>query len=299
MKTAFLFFASVLGSACAFGQDGAAAMAAQQAQQASQQAVQAAQQAMDQATITSQQTEITNLQIQQITANASSSGCPGPIIGAASQPAFSVKQGKIAAGTVVRIKSATHYAAIYYTTDGWTPTKASTRYTGPITINEETHFQAIAMGPNLLHSSVARVDYTVDAPAKTSVSKPPLVTDGTLRAGTTLRLVTSTELSSQTAQVGDKISLLLDQDVKVGDSIVIPKGTRVDGVLTVADPAAKYYVPGDLVFELHSLNVQGRSIPLTGGETLEGASARRPKEAVIEPGMVVSASVAADTPLKP
>jgi hypothetical protein len=299
MKAALLFFAFVLGSASASGQDDAAAMAMQQAQQASQQAIQAAQQAMDQATITSQQTAITNLQMQQAAANASSSGCPGPIIGAASQPTFSVKQGKVAAGTVVRIKSATHYAAIYYTTDGWAPTKASTRYTGPITINAKTHIEAIATGPNLLHSSIVRVDYTVDAPATASAPQAPLVTDGVLRAGTALRLVTNSEVSSQTAGVGDKIPLLLDQDVKVGDTVVAAKGTPVDAILTVADPAAKRTVPGDLVFEVHALNVHGVSIPLKGGETLEGEAGRKPKEAIIEPGMVVPVAVAANTSLKP
>lgn len=298
MKAALLLLASVLGSVYAFGQDDAAAMAMQQAQQASQQAMQAAQQATDQATITSQQIDITNLQMQQM-AVASSSGCPGPIIGAASQPTFSVKQGKVAAGTVVRIKSATHYAAIYYTTDGWAPTKASMRYTGPIAINAKTHIEAIATGPNLLHSSIARADYAVDVPATAPATQAALATDGVLRAGTAVRLVTSSEVSSQSAGVGDKLPLLLDQDIKVGDTVVAAKGTPVDAVLTVADPAAKRTGPGDLVFEVRTLNAQGKSIPLTGGETLEGKAGRRPKEAVIEPGMTVTVAVAADTQLKP
>jgi hypothetical protein len=292
-----------LGSASAYCQD-AGIMAAQQAsqqaqaaaQQASQQAQAAAQQAMDQATITSQQSTINML---QITANASSSSsCPGPIIGAAAQPTFSVKSGKIAAGTKVILKSASHYAAIYYTIDGWAPNESSLRYTGPIPINAETYLQAIATGPNMIHSSIARAEYTVDPPAAPSLPAQPLTTDGVLRKGTTLRLVTGAEISSQNAQVGDKVPLLLDQEIHVNGGIMIPKGTSVDGILTVADPAAKYNVPGDLVFEVHSLNVQGKTIPLSGGETMEGAAARRPKEAIIEPAMAVSVVVTADVPLK-
>jgi hypothetical protein len=118
MKAALLVL--VFCSVSAYGQDDAGMMAAQQAIQASQQAQQAAQQSIDQATIMSQQSTIN---MQQAMANTSSPGCPGPIIGAAIQPTFSVKQGKVASGTVVRIKSATHYATIYYTTDGWAPTK--------------------------------------------------------------------------------------------------------------------------------------------------------------------------------
>jgi hypothetical protein len=288
MKIALLVF--VLGSVSAYCQD-PGMMAAQQAMQASQQAQQAAQQAMDQATIISQQATIN---MQQAMANTSSPGCPGPIIGAAIQPTFSVKEGKVASGTVVRIKS-----TIYYTTDGWSPTKASMRYTGPITINAETHLQAMALGPNLVHSTIARADYTVDAPASPSVTQAPLNTDGVLRAGATLRLVTSSEVSSQTAQVGDKIPLLLDQDVKAGDTVLAAKGTPVDAVITIADPAEKRDVPGDIVFEIRSINVAGKSIPLIGGETLEGGHGKKPKEAIITPGMAVTTSVAADTPLKP
>ena len=277
----------------AFGQDDGIAAA----QQATQQAIQANQQAIDQATIASQQATIN---MQQAMANASSSSSrPGPIIGMTSTPTYSVKKGKVAAGTQVRIKSASHYAAIYYTTSGWAPSINSIRYTGPITIGAETHLQAIAIAPNMIHSSIGRIDYTVDAPAIKLSQTAPLVTDGGLHAGTRLRLITSTEVSSQTAQVGDKIPLLLDQDIKVGDTVVAAKGTSVDGIFVIVDPADKRSGPGDMVFEVRTLNVQGKQIPLTGGETLEGQPGRTPKDAAIEPGMVVTVSVAADTPLKP
>jgi hypothetical protein len=151
----------------------------------------------------------------------------------------------------------------------------------------------------MIHSSIGRIDYTVDAPAIKLSQTAPLVTDGGLHAGTRLRLITSTEVSSQTAQVGDKIPLLLDQDIKVGDTVVAAKGTSVDGIFVIVDPADKRSGPGDMVFEVRTLNVQGKQIPLTGGETLEGQPGRTPKDAAIEPGMVVTVSVAADTPLKP
>ena len=293
MKSFFVVF--IFGCASASGQIDAGIMAAQQA---SQQAQQAAQQAMDQATITSLQVDNSNLQMQQLMANASSSRS-GPIIGSAIQPTYSVKPGKVNQGTVVHIKSATHYATIYYTTDGWTPTKASIRYVGPVTLDADTHFQAIAVGPNLLHSSVARADYTVGVASPTPLTQPVLAMDNVLRAGTTLRLLTKAETSSQTAEVGDIVPLLLDQDVKVGDTVFAAKGMPVIAILTVADAAAKYNVPGDLVLEVHSINVAGKAIPLLAHETLEGIGGRKPKEASIEPGMVIVARVAADTSLKP
>jgi hypothetical protein len=295
MKTALLVL--FLGSGSAFAQSDPAAQAIQQTMQIQQQAIAAAQQAQDQATILSQQATIN---MQQAMANASSSSTDaGPIIGIASQPTFTVKQGKVTPGTVLRLKSATHYAAIYYTTDGWTPTRASTRYTGPIVLNADTHIQAIAVAPNVLHSTVARAEYTVTGPPPAPVQPPPVVTDGLLRAGTALRLVASAELSSAAAEVGDKVPLVLDQDVKVGDSVAIAKGTPANAILTIADPAAKHNLPGDLVFEVHSLTLQGRTIPLSGGQTLEGPLKGEVREALIEPGMAVTVKVIADAALKP
>ena len=76
-------------------------------------------------------------------------------------PRFSADSGRVAKGTSVRIKCPTHYAVIYYTTDGWTPTTASTRYTGPIEVNGDTAIQAIAIAPNLTKSIVSRAQYKV------------------------------------------------------------------------------------------------------------------------------------------
>jgi hypothetical protein len=295
----FLLLLFVFACTSAYGQD-AGAMAAQQANDLAQQATQQALQMQQ------QNIQTTNMIMQQMMTSASDIYFPqssGPVIGFALPPAFSFKSGKVASGSQVVIRSPTHYATIYYTTDGWTPNARSPRYTGPITITREMRIQAIAVGPNLLHSSVARADYWVTAPSKTPAATtapiPALIANGVLHAGTPLHLTTGAEISSNTAEVGDKIPLLLDQDVKVGDSVVAAKGTPVNAVLTVADPAGRRGVPGDLVFEVRSLNVQGKTIHLNGGEILEGGTGRERMNAVIEPGMAVIATVAVDSPLRP
>src|ERR1019366_6431068 len=63
----------------------------------------------------------------------------------AAAPKFSVKPGAYSAAVTLKIKDSTREAVIYYTTDGWTPTVASTRYMGPITIDSTTTLQAIAI----------------------------------------------------------------------------------------------------------------------------------------------------------
>jgi hypothetical protein len=222
-----------------------------------------------------------------------------PMIGNTAKPVFSVESKKIEAGTEVRLRSETHYSTIYYTTDGWTPTTASTRYTGPIVIKESTYLQAIAVGPNLVRSPVSHIEYTVKQGGNASAVQPVEVTDGVLHAGTQLRLVTGQAINSSGAQVGDKLSLLLDQDVMSKGTVIAAKGTPVNAILTMADPMGNG-APGDLVFEVHSLDVKGISIALSGGETLEGADSKiSAKEAEIAPGMVVIASVVTDTPIKP
>ncbi|MFY9855196.1 MAG: chitobiase/beta-hexosaminidase C-terminal domain-containing protein [Terracidiphilus sp.] len=306
MKAALLVL--VLGSACAFGQD-AGMMAAQQATQAAQMANQQAMQDMQMA---SQQAS------QQMMQNATDASLnPGPSVAVARQPAFSVKAGVVAPETTVRIKCPTRYAVIYFTTNGWTPTSASRRYRGPISITGTTQLQAIAIAPNMVRSPIAIANYTVNAPV-TPVYPLTLAADGVLRARTRLHLVTNSTVNSKTAEVGDSISILLDQDVKLGDAIVIPRGTPVDATITQADSSGHMGAPGDLAFEVDSITARGATVPLFGGETLEGANHYskvrglilipvagaagllvRGDDAEIKPGMTFTAAVAEDTPLNP
>ena len=313
MKAALLVL--VFGSALAYGQD-AGMMAAQQAMQAAQmanqQAVQDAQMANQQAMQFAQQA---SQDAQQASLNASLYS--GPSVAIARQPAFSIKAGVMAPGTTVRIKCPTRYAVIYFTTNGWTPTPASRIYKGPITINDTTQLQAIAIAPNMGRSPIAIANFTVNSPV-TPVYPLTLAADGVLRARTRLHLVTNSTVNSKTAEVGDSISILLDQDVNLGEAIVIPRGTPVDAAITQADSSGHMGTPGDIAFEVDSITVGGTMVPLFGGETLEGANHYskvrglilipvagaagllvRGEDAEIKPGMTFTVAVAEDTPLKP
>jgi len=213
------------------------------------------------------------------------------------KPKLSVKSGKVAAGTKIKIMSETHYATLYYTTNGWTPTTQSAKYTGPITINYDTHLEVIAVGPNFVRSNVEQADYRVpNSKAPVLVSTVAVPNDGILRAGTPVRVAfAGSDIDSQTASVGDPIKLVLDEQVKLGETVIAPKGAPVSASLTFADPSHGS-APGDLVFEIHSVDVAGKHVPLFGGETLEGA--KGDMNAVIKPGMTAMAFVAADTLLR-
>jgi len=242
---------------------------------------------------------------------------PFPQCGCASQPSFSASSGDLGAGALVTITSSTPDAAIFYTTDGWTPTEASTRYAGPITVRTDTRLQAIAKAPGKLPSAIAEATYTVNGPA---ASKPARVevAGGVLLKGTALRLITGEDVGSDTAQVGDRIRLLLDENVVVGDTIVAARGTAVDGTITRVDRAGAGGKPGVIAFEVQALNAHGIAVPLSASLTLAARDPRAQEqkvgnvslvhvagslpagdEAEIEPGMALTASVGADTALHP
>jgi Chitobiase/beta-hexosaminidase C-terminal domain len=217
------------------------------------------------------------------------------------KPLFSAASGTVPAGTKISIRSETHYATLYYTTNGWTPTTQSAKYTGPITINSNAHLEVIAVGPNFLRSSVERADYQVaNSPAPVLESTVLVSEDGILRAGTPVRVAfAGGEVDSDLAAVGDEIAVVLDEQVKLGETVLAPKGTPVNAALTFADPS-RGSAPGDLVFEIHSVEVAGKRVPLFGGETLEGGKGvlGGGKGAKIKPGMTAMAFVAADTLVK-
>ena len=222
-----------------------------------------------------------------------------PTFGAAlgvEKPEFSQESGLVPSGTKIKLKSETHYTTLYYTTNGWTPTTQSAKYTGPITVDTTMHLQVMGMGPNYQRSPVERADYEVPNKKAPEPEQAVVVAaDGKLRAGTPIRVAFSgKEIDSKSAAVGDEITIVLDEDIKVGDKVIAAKGSPVNAALTIADPG-KGAAPGDLVFELHSVDVGGKRVALFGGETLEGVKGG--KNAVIKPGMTALAFVSVDANL--
>jgi len=67
----------------------------------------------------------------------------------------------------VTISDSTPGATIYYTTDGSTPTTASTVYSGPITVTQTTTIKAIAAASGMADSAVASATYTLQAATPT------------------------------------------------------------------------------------------------------------------------------------
>ena len=87
---------------------------------------------------------------------------------AVSMPTFSPRN--VDNGVEVTIKSGTSGAAIYYTTDGRTPTTESKKYSSPIRLTTTTNFKAIAVKSGFENSSVAQKKITIDKTATPKIT---------------------------------------------------------------------------------------------------------------------------------
>src|ERR1700722_11237166 len=131
MRTALFLFFLLIFSGFVQAEDAAA----KTAQQAPMQAMQASQQAMQDAMRANQQdSDQMTQQLMNNLSEASHNADTGPVIGFTAKPKISVKPGTHDAPLTVKLSDSTRGAIMYYTTNGWTPTVASHRYVGPITI---------------------------------------------------------------------------------------------------------------------------------------------------------------------
>jgi len=84
---------------------------------------------------------------------------------AAATPSFSLAAGTYTSIQSVTISDATSGAAIYYTTNGTTPTASSTLYSKAIPVSSTQTIEAIAIASGYSNSFVASAAYTVNLPA--------------------------------------------------------------------------------------------------------------------------------------
>ena len=82
-------------------------------------------------------------------------------------PVLSPAAGTYTSVQTITITDSTSGAAIYYTTDGSTPTTASTKYSAPLIVNSTETVEALAIAPGATNSAVASAVYTINLPAAT------------------------------------------------------------------------------------------------------------------------------------
>jgi hypothetical protein len=93
---------------------------------------------------------------------------PNLIVATAAAPTFSPAAGMYTSAQTVTISDTTSGATIYYTTDGSTPTTASTKYTAPISVASSLTLKAIATATGFSTSAVASAAYAINTPVAIS-----------------------------------------------------------------------------------------------------------------------------------
>src|SRR5579863_2232918 len=77
-------------------------------------------------------------------------------------PVFSPKAGTYTTDAIITITDVTAGVTIYYTTNGTTPTAASTKYTAAIRVSDTETIKAIAVKSSDTSSAVASATYTLE-----------------------------------------------------------------------------------------------------------------------------------------
>jgi hypothetical protein len=91
-----------------------------------------------------------------------------------------------------------------------------------------------------------------------------------LKEGTDVKLKFSDDLSSKTANEGDPVNLVLDEDLKVGDVVVVKAGAKATGTVTNAKKAGMMGKAGELNMRLEHLKSGDQRVRLRGSKGKEG-----------------------------
>jgi len=101
---------------------------------------------------------------------------------------------------------------------------------------------------------------------------PAVAADGSLllASGTPITLAVSQEVNSSTHRAGQMFGLTVLNDVRVGDTVVIPRGTPAQAEITWRTGKGAFGKSGKLEFSLRYIELNGQRIPVTGDFRQEG-----------------------------
>lgn len=92
-----------------------------------------------------------------------------------------------------------------------------------------------------------------------------------LTAGTEIQLVTTAPFSSKTSVKGDLVPLTVDEDVRVGERIIIPKGSAATGQIADARAKGALGMSGKLLIRPLYVRIGDDTVRLTGAINGKGS----------------------------
>jgi len=119
-------------------------------------------------------------------------------------------------------------------------------------------------------SVVLGQDVPAASPTASAAAAPAAPAKLILKEGTDVKLKFSDDLSSKTANEGDPINLVLDEDLKVGDVVVVKAGAKATGTVTNAKKAGMMGKAGELNMRLEHLKAGDQRVRLRGSKGKEG-----------------------------
>lgn len=91
-----------------------------------------------------------------------------------------------------------------------------------------------------------------------------------LNSGTPFTLAVTEDVDSTSHRAGDTFQLAVLNDVTIGQTVVIPKGTPATAEITWRTGKGAFGKSGKIEFSLRSMNLNGQLIPITGDFRQEG-----------------------------
>ncbi|HEV2818593.1 MAG TPA: hypothetical protein VGW40_15395 [Allosphingosinicella sp.] len=128
----------------------------------------------------------------------------------------------------------------------------------------------------LVTTPLSAQEATAPAPAaeaQTAEAQAPAAPEAgllTLAAGVPVTLAVAREVNSSTHHAGDTFPLTVLNDVRIGDTIVIPRGTPAQGEITWRTGKGAFGKSGKLELSLRYIDLGGQHIPVSGDFRQEG-----------------------------
>jgi hypothetical protein len=99
----------------------------------------------------------------------------------------------------------------------------------------------------------------------------------TVPSGTTINVTLDQSISSKDAKAGGTVKGSVSQDVKVGGTVVIPKGSGATMTVSSVQPSGRLSTPAKLYLRLRSITIKGKTYTVStsaAGQTM-GSKAKR------------------------